>query len=263
MHDNRLAGFQHLEPGFALRLGWRNGDPLTMFDQIEIMDKVVLRFIPADADVAGSHYFKELFTNQVDDGLEIHLGCQPLLNTVNDRQLSGAFFGHFQQTLGFIEQAGIFERNPHAVGDGFQEAGVGIAEGIFAFHIREVNQPADLVAYQQRHKDGGFLSFGSWQQEGVIFLNLMDQILINNESLFGLSHVAADPAIVQRDGINRNSNIVLKEVNELIQMIFIIKDADGQIIVVEDFANLVAHRIINALDVEFSCQGRLNGVDDG
>src|SRR3954464_7238255 len=42
-----------------------------------------------------------------------------------------------------------------------------------------------------------------------------------------------------------------------------IKDANVQVGVVEDLAQFVANRVVDALHVELSCQALLYGVDDG
>ena len=55
-----------------------------MFVGVEIVDQVGFFIVPADLDVRGGKDLAQLVADQVDDGLEIQLGRQALLDAVDD-----------------------------------------------------------------------------------------------------------------------------------------------------------------------------------
>ena len=65
------------------------------------------------------------------------------------------------------------------------------------------------------------------------------------------------------DRFDENSFSVFIDVREMNQIIFGVKDADTDIFVREDLADLIADRIVDALNVEFGGEGGLHTVDDG
>ncbi len=79
---------------------------------------MVLRVVPADADVAGLEDLAQLVADQVDDRLEVELGRHPFLDAVDHRQLGGALLGLLQQALRLVEEARVLERDAHARDDG-------------------------------------------------------------------------------------------------------------------------------------------------
>ncbi|MBV6504456.1 MAG: hypothetical protein AKCLJLPJ_02608 [Fimbriimonadales bacterium] len=77
-------------------------------------------------------HIADLVANQINDGLDIKLGCQPLLNAIDQCQFCRALFGLLEQALGFIEETRVFESNAHGVGEGFEQAHIRFTENIFA-----------------------------------------------------------------------------------------------------------------------------------
>ena len=64
----------------------------------------------------------EFVTNQIDDRLEIQLGCKPLLHAVDNGKFGGAVFGDLEQPLGLIEETRVLERDAHGIGHGLKQA---------------------------------------------------------------------------------------------------------------------------------------------
>ena len=63
-------------------------------------------------------HLAQLVADQVDDGLEVQLGGDALLDAVDHRQLGVALLGLLQQALRLVEQARVLQRHAHARGDG-------------------------------------------------------------------------------------------------------------------------------------------------
>ena len=59
--------------------------------------------VPADADLACVEHLAQFIADQIDDGLEVQFGGQPLLDAVDDRQFGGAVFGDCSG-VGFVEE---------------------------------------------------------------------------------------------------------------------------------------------------------------
>ena len=62
-------------------------------------------------------HLAQLVADQVDDGLEVELGGEALLDAVDDRQLGGALLGLLEQALRLVEEARVLQRDAHARGD--------------------------------------------------------------------------------------------------------------------------------------------------
>ena len=82
---------------------------------VEIVDRVGLRVVPADADVVGLEHLAQLVADEVDDRLEVELGRHPLLDAVDHRELGGALLGLLQQPLRLVEEARVLERDAHRI----------------------------------------------------------------------------------------------------------------------------------------------------
>ncbi len=101
---------------------WRDRLFLAMLVFIKMNEQTRLKVMPADTDIFRMEHFSQLVAHQVNDGLEVQLGRQALLDAVDDRQFGIALLGLLEQALGLIEQTGILERHAHAVGQCLQQA---------------------------------------------------------------------------------------------------------------------------------------------
>ncbi len=154
-HDG-LPRPDHLFPITVLqrRMG-SDGQSLPMFILVKIMNKVRLLVVPADAKVTRVQHLAQLVTHQVDDGLEVQLRRQPLLDAVDDGQLGhallqlGGALGHalFQTPI----KAGVLEGDGSLVGKGVEQVHVGLrerAEQCVGFGIDDAHH---LSLRDQRH----------------------------------------------------------------------------------------------------------------
>ena len=66
----------------------------------------------------------------------------------------------------------------------------------------------------------------------------------------------------KRVRVQINTLTIFIGIREVFQVGFGIINTDSHIGVMEDFADFIANRIVNPLDVQLSCQCRLNAVDD-
>ena len=93
-------------------------------------------------------HLAQLVADQVDDGLEVQLGGQSLLDGVDDLQLSHTFlFG--------LEQAGVFDGHAHIGGEGLQQMHVVFIEGVDPV-IRQNDDAQHPVSGKDRHPQPGF-----------------------------------------------------------------------------------------------------------
>ena len=80
--------------------------------------------------------------------------------------------GLARAALRLVEEARVLERDAHAVGERLQQAHVRVAERVLALHVDQVDQPARLVARDQRHEDRRLLHLRPGQHVAAVFLDL-------------------------------------------------------------------------------------------
>src|SRR3990172_4099689 len=74
--------------------------------------------IQIDLDDIGLEYLPDLFPNQINDCFVVQLGRQSLLYTVNDGEFGIALLRVLKETLGFLEETHILDRDHSLVGEG-------------------------------------------------------------------------------------------------------------------------------------------------
>jgi hypothetical protein len=79
------------------------------------MKQIGFFIVPSDTQIRRVEHFAQFIADQIHNGLEVQLGGEPLLDGVDDLQLGDAFLFGFEEPLGLIEEARIFERDTHAV----------------------------------------------------------------------------------------------------------------------------------------------------
>ena len=93
---------------------------------------------------------RNLVADQIDDGLEVELGGHALLDAVDHRQLGGALLGFLEQALRLVEQARVLERDAHARGHRREQAHLGLAIGVFALVVLQVDRAEHAVTTEDR-----------------------------------------------------------------------------------------------------------------
>src|ERR1700682_4112143 len=178
--DQRRAGAQDVrtESGVVERCR-RNGDPLAVNGQVRVTNQAGLRVHDADAHVRLFEDLADLVAYGIVDALDGNLAGERLLHAVDNGELGRALLALLEQALRFIEQPRVFECHAHAVGERLQQPYVGVAEGVLALHVDQIDHPAHLLARYQRHHDERFLHPGA-RKEGRAVL------------LYGLCHVFVD-----------------------------------------------------------------------
>ncbi len=104
---------------------------------VEVLNLMVLRIVPANADVVGLQNLAQLVADEVDDRLEVELGGHSFLDAVDDRELRRPLLGLLQEALRLVEEARVLERHAHARGDRAEQSHLGVAEGVLAFVVFE------------------------------------------------------------------------------------------------------------------------------
>ena len=92
----------------------------------------------------------DLVAYQVDDGLEIELAGQALLDAVDNGQFGRALLALLQKAMGLVEEAGVLQGDAHAGREGAQQTNVTL---VVAVHrpVLHGNDAGDLVANEYRH----------------------------------------------------------------------------------------------------------------
>jgi hypothetical protein len=116
--------------------------PLAVFEQIRVVDKPRLRVVDSDAHVGLVEDLADLVADRVVDPLHVELGGERLLHAGDDRELGRALLLGLEQALGLVEQARVFERDRHRVGQRGEEAHVGVDECILRLAVERGPRPA-------------------------------------------------------------------------------------------------------------------------
>ena len=130
----------------------RQRQPHAVLVLVEIVDEVGLVVVPADADLLGAEHFAQLVADEVDDGLEVELRRHAFLDAVDHRQLGGATLGLLEQALRLVEQARVFQRHAHRVGERGQQVDVLVRERVLAVGV-DGDHAERLVALENRHAE--------------------------------------------------------------------------------------------------------------
>ena len=205
----------------------------------------------------------DLVADGVVDALHVELGGERLLHAVDDRELGGALLALLEQALRLVEEARVLQRDAHAVGKRLQQAHVRVAERVLALHVDQVDQPARLVADDQRHEHRRLLVRRAGQREAAVLLGRPRAMFSLMTSVSRVRRTcAAKP--VSRSGSESivDPLPVLVDVGIVNQVRLRVVDADAQVGVVEDLADLVADGVVDALHVELGGERLLHAVDD-
>ena len=150
--DQRLSGTQDMRGEAHFRKRRRiDRQSLAVLVCVRIVEELQLGIEDADVHVRVVEDLPDLVSDRVVDTLDVELGCQRRLHTVDDCKLGIALFGFLEQALRLVEQTGILERHAHAGRDGRQQAHVGIAEGVLAFVALHDDASDNPVAADDRH----------------------------------------------------------------------------------------------------------------
>jgi hypothetical protein len=118
-----------------------------MLVDVEPVSQVLLLVPPADGHVAGVEHLSQLVAHEIDHRLEVELRRHPLLDAVDDRKLGGALLLGPEETLRFVEEACVFQRDAHGVGERLQQAHIRIREGALAL-LADTDHATRSVAAQ-------------------------------------------------------------------------------------------------------------------
>ena len=170
--------------------------------------------------------------------------------------------GLARTALRLVEQSRVLERDAHAVGQRLQQPHVRIAEGVLVLHVHQADDPARLVARDQRHHDQRFLHLRARQQGSPVLLDGLLHVLVDDEGFSSAQDVRRKSTIAQRAGVDLEPFAFFVSVWVMHHLRFRVVDADAYVCLVEDLADLVADRVVDALDVELGGERLLHAVDD-
>ena len=225
-----------------------------MLELVEVMHQAGFVRIPADADVARIENLAQLVPDQVDDGLEVELRCHPLLDAVDDGKLRCSLLLRLEETLRLVEEAGIFERDAHAACNCREQANLGLAKGVLALVVLELDGAQRAVAAD----DGN-------DHHRLAHIRPGDDIRgtarVPQLHLTGVEGPVRGTTGAQAAGRNLQALAVLVDVEPLRPALLLVPPADGHVAGVEHFAQLVADQVDDGLEVELRRDALLDAVD--
>mmetsp|Transcript_891 Transcript_891/g.2090 ORF Transcript_891/g.2090 Transcript_891/m.2090 type:complete len:474 (+) Transcript_891:285-1706(+) len=193
------------------------------------------------------------------DAVHVQLPRQGILNRIDHRQLSIAGFGFLQQPLGFVEQAGVFQRDTCARGEGLQQANVGFTEGLLAFIVIQVEHADDPIAGKHRYQHLRLGQSIDAQRHGAQASGHSFEVAVSQQGLARAQDFCTEST--GRDDGRFDRPAVHPEVGKVHQTRrwVIAPNADAE--VREHLSQLLTHRVVHRLQVELSRQCALHGVD--
>src|SRR5581483_1922161 len=102
------------------------------FNRIARLQEIGLGVVGGNVHYLRVENLANFVADEIINRLHVKLGGETLLDAVDDSEFGGALFGLFEQALGLVKEASIFERNTHTAGDGAQEPHLRFAKGILA-----------------------------------------------------------------------------------------------------------------------------------
>ena len=134
----RLAGADDVI-GYAAERHWFVIHALSFLHNVRIVSHPCRVVIPANGHALRVEDIADRIANQVNDGAEVEFCRQSLLHVVNDGKFRGALLGLFEQALGFIEEARVFERDAHGVGNRCSKPYHRLGKNFLVFHIHKMD----------------------------------------------------------------------------------------------------------------------------
>ena len=110
-------------------------DSPTTFEDIRVMHHFGLGIKDPNPHVRLIEDLADLVADSVIDALHVQFGRERLLHTVDDCEFRGALLALLEQALRLVEQARIFQRHAHRVGQRLQKADVRWSERVLAVHV--------------------------------------------------------------------------------------------------------------------------------
>ena len=227
-----------------------DGDPLPAFINIRVVNQIGLRVVDADADVRLIENLADLVADGVVDALHVELGGERLLHAVDDRELGRALLALLEQALRFVEQAGVFERHAHAVGQRLEQAHVGVAESVLALHVGHADDSARLIADHHRHQDGRSFDLRTLQDVRTVLGHGFCHVLVEDQRFARTENMRGESRSSEWLGSKRQPLPALVGIRIVNQIGLGVVDADPHVPVLKNLAYLVADRVVDALDVE-------------
>src|SRR5450631_643492 len=104
----------------------RDRKALAMLEVIRHRYQAALPVVQRDRHIAGGKDLADLVADEIDDGLEVELGGEASLHTVDDRQFRRSLLLDLEQPLRLVEETGVLERDAQAARERDQELEIGV-----------------------------------------------------------------------------------------------------------------------------------------
>ena len=256
---DRLARAQHktADAGLTAAQVRRRMEALVVVHQVGIREHTALAVEQADTDDVGREDLAQLVAHEVDHGLQIQLGGQPLLDAVDHRQLGVALLGFLQQPLGLVEQARALQGHAHGRGDRRQQAQLGFAVDVFMSKVSDIDEADNVPARHDRRPHLGHRQVRARHGDRaghVASIHRIGRTLLEQAQV-----VRGHRRLVGRDVMQ--PAVVLVDVGWRDERAGFVEPADEDGIAGEHFAQLVAHQFEDGGQVELGDQPLLDAVD--
>ena len=214
------------------------------------MEEFRIFVVPKDAEVRRSKNFAKLVADEVDDGLEIQLGGETLLDRIDDRKLGGALFGFLQQALRLVEEARVLERHAHGVAERGKQAHVRIRKRVRLL-LAYADHAMGRIATQDGHVDVRIVHRASADVLGTQFRHSPIQV-VDGMNDYWLPRPENMPCETSRRAWLGMEALAMIEKEYIANQIgFRIKQTDRDHVRYEYFADLVADQIVDGLHLQF------------
>ena len=132
---------------------------------------------------------------------------------------------------------------------------------MFALHVQQMEESDHLVAGDQRNEHARLFGPRAWEHEATPACTALFG-RAEHDGLARVHDVRRDGRARQRYGLDGHSLPVFVKIREAKACRLRFADADADVGLREDGADLFAHRIVDALHVEFAGERLLHCIDD-
>ena len=204
----------------------------------------------------------DLLPNELVDRLRVELGCQALLNRVDQRELCIALPRLLKQAVRLVEEARVLESDAHACGERRQEPHVALIIAVLG-PILDGDGARHLVAHEDRHPE---------PRLRVAVSTVLDNQYPGLVHLFERSEDKRLPrlnddgsqSLPQLHGFRADAlPLIADPIGDGHQVRRAIIEGDERVLSAEYLAQLVSHQIDDRLGVELRSQPLLDRVDEG
>ena len=129
-------------------------------------------------------------------------------------------------------------------------------------HVEQADGPARLVASHERDLDRRLFHLRAWYNVGAVLLHGLRHVLVDDQCFARTHYLRRESFLSQGLRHQLKTYSVLIRVRIVNQIGLCVVNANTHVSVAKDVPDLVAHRVVDALDIELGRQRSLHAVDN-